>query len=126
MNIQRKSQLLIELDDKHFLISSGEFGIDVRQCTSSGEYPMQISREQAASVLKQVPEAELSALGEKFSTPPKKVRNDFGKFKLGSLVRHKGSSSGAYIVARNDGAVVTAVKIINIMNPDEWDVLSNP
>lgn len=41
----------------------------------------------------------------------------------GDIIRHKGDSGG-YIVTANYGDRVTAVRTVDVTNPDEWDKMN--
>jgi hypothetical protein len=47
---------------------------------------------------------------------------------VGDIIRHRGSYMGmgaaAMVVTGNYGDHVTAVRTVNVSNPDEWDLLA--
>ena len=45
--------------------------------------------------------------------------NEFKKLRTGDLVKHK-MGEGVYVVTANFGDRVTAVKSVDMTNPDEW------
>ena len=46
-------------------------------------------------------------------------KQDFTELGIGDIVKHK-DSWPSYVVAGNYGGRVTAVKIVDMTNPDEW------
>jgi len=49
-------------------------------------------------------------------------RKEFELLGPGDIVRHRSGSRG-YIVTANYGERVTAVRTVDLTNPDEWDVV---
>ena len=49
-------------------------------------------------------------------------KEQFKKLKAGDIVRHKAERSKAYIVHDNCGDRVTAVRVVDMTNPAEWDL----
>ena len=48
---------------------------------------------------------------------------EFLTLNRGDIVRHKTSATG-YVITANHGGRATAVKTIDITNPDEWDLVA--
>lgn len=49
-------------------------------------------------------------------------REDFKRLDRGAIVRHK-SLGDSYVVTANYGDRVTAVRSVDLTNPDEWEVV---
>lgn len=53
------------------------------------------------------------------------TEEDFKGLKPGTIVRGK-SSGLSYVVTGNYGGRATAVRTVDLTNPDEWDVIPPP
>ena len=49
--------------------------------------------------------------------------NNFKNLRIGSIIRHKGSSKG-YIITNDFGDRFTAVRTVEVSNPIEWDEIN--
>jgi len=52
------------------------------------------------------------------------TREEFEDLKAGDIVKHRSDKLNSYIVTSNFGNRVTAVKTVDLTNPQEWKVVS--
>lgn len=51
------------------------------------------------------------------------TKSEMEKARLGDIIRHKKNLEWAFMVHQNFGDRITAVRVIEIRNPEEWEVV---